>query len=56
MPQTSAGARSASADRAAVARLEQRWVADLASANRRDLASTLADDYPDIDWRGDTRG
>jgi ketosteroid isomerase-like protein len=41
--------------RTAVANLEQRWLADLADGNRRDLAMILADDYRDIDWRGHPR-
>lgn len=43
------------ADMAAVTKLEQRWIADIASGNRGDLATILADDYRDINWQGNTR-
>ena len=39
----------------AVAKLEQRWIADIARGDRDDLATLLADDYRDIDWKGDIR-
>lgn len=49
-------ATQSAADRAAVMRLERRWVAALApGGDRRALADILADDYLDIDWRGRIR-
>jgi ketosteroid isomerase-like protein len=39
----------------AVEKLEQRWIADIARGDRDDLANLLADDYRDIDWKGDIR-
>ncbi|HEX5354070.1 MAG TPA: nuclear transport factor 2 family protein [Rhodanobacteraceae bacterium] len=45
----------AAADGAAVTRLEQRWIADIAGGNRDDLATILADDYRDLDWQGHPR-
>ena len=44
-----------SADQRAVGKLEQRWIADITRGDRDDLASLLADDYRDIDWKGDVR-
>jgi len=44
-----------SADQLAVEKLEQRWIADIGAGNREDLAVILADDYRDIDWRGQIR-
>jgi hypothetical protein len=52
---SSPNAARIAATRTAVAQLERRWVADIADGNRRDLATILADDYRDIDWRGHTR-
>lgn len=46
---------SATAAMAAVTRLEQRWVADIANGNGGDLALILADDFRDIDFQGRTR-
>lgn len=44
------------ADKAAVTRLERRWVAALApGGDRRALDDILADDYVDIDWQGRIR-
>ena len=45
----------AAMDRSDIARLERRWIADIARGDRRDLAAILADDYMDIDWRGHRR-
>ena len=39
----------------AVEKLEQRWIADIARGDRDDLAPLLADDYRDIDWKGNVR-
>ena len=44
-----------SADQLAVEKLERRWIADIGAGNRGDLAVILADDYRDIDWRGQIR-
>lgn len=41
--------------RRAVEKLEQRWIGDIARGDRDDLATMLADDYRDIDWKGDIR-
>lgn len=43
------------ADRAAIEKLEQRWIADIAQGDRDDLATILADDYRDVDWQGRVR-
>jgi hypothetical protein len=43
------------ADKLAVAQLEHRWIADIASGDRADLATILVHDYRDIDWRGRVR-
>lgn len=51
--QTASNAQSV-AERA-VEKLEQRWIADIARGDRDDLAAMLADDYRDIDWKGDSR-
>lgn len=52
----STGSTLQAADKAAVTRLEQRWVAALApGGNRQALRDILADDYVDIDWRGRIR-
>jgi hypothetical protein len=49
-------ATSTAADRAAVTRLEQRWLAAVApGGDRGTLAGILADDYSDTDWQGHTR-
>jgi hypothetical protein len=47
--------RDAQADKLAVTQLEHRWIADIGSGNRGDLATILADDYRDIDWQGRVR-
>jgi hypothetical protein len=39
----------------AVEKLEQRWITDIARGDRDDLAALLADDYRDVDWKGDIR-
>lgn len=52
---SSPDAAQIAADKTAVARLERRWLADIAHGDRHDLAKILADDYQDIDWRGRTR-
>lgn len=52
-PQTASDARSVAQH--AVEKLEQRWIADIAHGDRDDLATLLADDYRDIDWKGDVR-
>lgn len=44
-----------SADQLAIGKLEQRWLADIGAGDRGDLAVILADDYRDIDWRGQIR-
>lgn len=61
-PQAWAQARAPSgsaqqlADKAAVVRLEHRWVAALApGGDRSALGDILAEDYVDIDWRGRIR-
>ncbi len=46
---------SSATDRTTVTRLEQRWVADIRSGNRGDLATILSDDYRDINWQGYVR-
>jgi hypothetical protein len=47
----------ASADVAAIASLERRWLAAVApGGDRSTLESILADDYIDTDWQGRTRG
>jgi len=51
-PQAAANAHVA---QRAIEKLEQRWIADIARGDRDDLAAMLADDYRDIDWKGDTR-
>lgn len=38
-----------------VEKLEQRWVADIARGDRDDLATLLANDYRDVDWKGEAR-
>lgn len=44
------------ADKAAVTRIEERWLAALApGGDRRALGDILADDYVDVDWRGRIR-
>lgn len=45
----------AAKDRSDIARLERRWIADIAHGDRRGLAAILADDYMDIDWQGHRR-
>jgi len=53
-PQTAA--TSTATDRAAVARLEQRWLAAVSpGGDRRALDGILADDYVDTDWQGHLR-
>lgn len=55
-PTASTAAAQQTADKAAVVRLEHRWVAALApGGDRRALDDILADDYIDIDWRGQIR-
>jgi hypothetical protein len=52
-PQTVSNAHRAA--KTAIAQLEQRWVADITHGNRDDLAAMLADDYRDINWKGEVR-
>lgn len=52
---SSADTARITADKTAVAQLEQRWLTDIAHGESRDLATILADDYQDIDWQGHTR-
>ena len=53
-PQTTTA--SAAADRTAVARLEQRWLAAVSpGGDRSALGGILADDYVDTDWQGRLR-
>jgi len=55
-PAASTGAAQQTTDKAAVIRLEHRWVAALApGGDRSALGDILADDYIDIDWRGRIR-
>ncbi len=44
------------ADKAAIAQLEQRWLAAIATGDRSALNTILADDYRDINWAGQVRG
>ena len=49
-------APSAGGDKAAIAKLEQRWLAAVApGGDRSALQAILADDFVDIDWRGRIR-
>lgn len=53
---TTGVSRTNAADRAAVTRLEQQWLAAVEpGGDRKVLASILADDYLDTDWQGRTR-
>ncbi len=53
-PQTAAA--SVATDRAAVTRLEQRWLAAVSpGGDRSALDGILADDYVDTDWQGHLR-
>lgn len=53
-PQTAAA--STATDRAAVAQLEQRWLAAVSpGGDRHALDGILADDYVDTDWQGHLR-
>lgn len=55
-PAPSTAAAQQTVDKAAVIRLEHRWVAALApGGDRSALGNILADDYIDIDWRGRIR-
>jgi len=55
-PATPTATARQTADKAAVIRLEHRWVATLApGGDRSALGDILADDYIDIDWRGRIR-
>lgn len=56
LPAAPTAAAHQATDKAAVVRLERRWVAALApGGDRRALDDILADDYVDIDWRGRIR-
>lgn len=50
-----AGPNAHGAAENAVRKLEQRWITDIARGDREDLAPLLADDYRDIDWKGEIR-
>jgi hypothetical protein len=52
-PQTASTTQGAA--RRSVEELEQRWIADIARGDRDDLATLLAADYRDIDWKGRMR-
>jgi hypothetical protein len=56
MPPAASTTAQRAADKAAVIRLERRWVVALApGGDRSALGDILADQYVDIDWRGQIR-
>ncbi|MGH8146937.1 MAG: nuclear transport factor 2 family protein [Rhodanobacteraceae bacterium] len=53
---TAPAAPATTVEQAAVTKLEQRWLAAVQpGGNRHALASILADDFIDVDWRGQIR-
>jgi ketosteroid isomerase-like protein len=56
-PPAASASVHASADAAAIERLERRWLAAVApGGDRSALEGILADDYIDTDWQGHVRG